>query len=89
MRSVADLAGAMCEAMGAPHAVAEADGGPREMRALAVDPGLAATALGWRGRIGAAEAVRLTADWYGAGRRGAAMERVTRDQIRAYAEAVA
>jgi CDP-glucose 4,6-dehydratase len=91
--SVSELAAAMCEAMGAPPAVAEAPAGtgagPREMRALALDAGLAATALGWRGRIGASEAVRLTADWYGAWRRGAEMERFTRDQIRAYAEAVA
>jgi CDP-glucose 4,6-dehydratase len=57
------------------------------MGALALDPGLAASALGWRGRIGAAEAVRLTAGWYGAWRRGGEMERFTRDQIRAYAGA--
>ena len=87
--SVAELAAAMTAALQAPPAIAEDDGGPREMRALALDPRLAATALGWRGRIGAAAAVRLTADWYGAWRRGTEMERFTRDQIRAFAEAAA
>lgn len=87
LMTVAGIADAMAAAMDLPCGWTEEPGGPREMRALALDPGLAATALGWRGRIAPHRAIELTADWYAAWRKGADMERVTREQIRAFQEA--
>ncbi len=88
--TVAQIADAMAAALDLPGgwtAEPAGPGAPHEMRALALDPGLAATALGWRGRIAPAEAIRLTAEWYAAWRNGADMEWATRQQIRAVAEA--
>lgn len=86
--TVAGIADAMASALDLPGGwTAEPGGGPHEMAALALDPGLAASALGWRGRIAPAEAIRLTAEWYSAWRRGGEMETVTRTQIRDFMEA--
>ena len=45
---------------------------------------LARRALGWRGRLDADSAIRLTADWYAAWTNGAEMSRVTDEQIAHY-----
>lgn len=83
--TVAEVAGAMARALGATdgwrHDQAEA---PHEMSALALDPTLARQALGWQGRLNSADAIRLTADWYGAWANGADITGFTQDQIAAY-----
>lgn len=85
--TVAQIADAMTAAMDMPGGWTPEAGGPHEMRALALDSGLAATALGWRGRIPPVDAIRLTAEWYAAWRNGADMEWATRHQVRAFMEA--
>lgn len=85
--TVAEIADAISAALDLPEGWAEEPGGPHEMKALSLDPGLAAAALGWRGRLAPSQAIRLTADWYAAWRRGADMEATTRAQIRDYMEA--
>lgn len=83
--TVADVANAMARALGTSEEWRrdKADT-PHEMTALALDPSRARRALGWQGRLSSADAIRLTADWYGAWANGADMTRVTRDQIAAY-----
>jgi CDP-glucose 4,6-dehydratase len=57
---------------------------PKEARHLALDPALAASALGWRPRLASKEAMRWTADWYRAFNEGADARRLCVDQIARY-----
>ena len=81
---VAKIADAMAAALDIGGGWTEEPGGPHEMRALSIDPGRAGMELGWRGRLTPWQAIRLTADWYAAWRRGDDMERVTHRQILDY-----
>ncbi len=84
-QTVADLTRAMTAALGVEQAW-DLDRGPapHEMAALALDPSAARTTLGWQGRLSSTEAIRLTADWYGAWMNGADMSAFTRAQIADY-----
>ncbi|MGZ8335696.1 MAG: CDP-glucose 4,6-dehydratase [Allosphingosinicella sp.] len=83
--TVSDVAEAMARALGAP-AAWRADPGPapREMQLLSLDPARAATALGWRPRLGCSEAIEWTADWYSAHKRGTDPHALCLAQIEAY-----
>jgi CDP-glucose 4,6-dehydratase len=65
VRSVGDLADAMCKAWG-PGASwhHEAGNHPHEAHVLTLDATRARTVLGWRPRLPFDEGVRWTADWY-------------------------
>lgn len=79
---------AMCRAMGmAGDWDLDTADQPHEMAALALDPTQARETLGWQGRLASADAIRLTADWYGAWANRADMKRFTLDQITAYQKA--
>lgn len=84
-QTVADLTRAMTAALGVAQAW-DLDTGPapHEMSALALDPSAARAALGWQARLSSAEAIRLTADWYGAWMNGADMSAFTQAQIADY-----
>lgn len=83
--SVAEVTAAMQGAMGCDRAWTEvAEKGPVEMPALAIDAGLARRTLGWHGRLASAQAIRWTADWYGAWANGGDMAAMTADQIAAF-----
>ena len=76
---------AMCSSLGVPGDWNLDDqDNPHEMAALALDPSAALQTIGWQGRLTSAQAIRLTADWYGAWMNGAEMAAFTRDQIAAY-----
>ena len=84
-QTVAQVTAAMARALGINDAWTEDTGqNPHEMAALALDPSLAQSALGWRGRLSSVQAIRLTADWYAAWANGADMSGFTRAQIAAY-----
>ncbi|MEM6621180.1 MAG: CDP-glucose 4,6-dehydratase [Pseudomonadota bacterium] len=84
-QTVADLTRAVANALGLDESwTLDTGPAPHEMAALALDPTRARQALGWQGRLSSAQAIRLTADWYGAWMNGADMTRFTRDQIAAY-----
>jgi CDP-glucose 4,6-dehydratase len=80
------IAEAMQTALGgtAPWHPVPAGEAPREMTALALDPGLARRTLGWSGQLHMTEAIRWTADWYRALAQGNDMAAVTDAQIAAY-----
>jgi CDP-glucose 4,6-dehydratase len=85
--TVAEVANAMIDAMQAPHAwrpAATAAPQPKEARMLALDPALAAWALGWRPRLDAHQALQWTADWYKAFDGGAPPRALCLDQIARY-----
>lgn len=60
-------------------------GAPHEAGLLRLDSSKARLRLGWRPRLGLADALALTADWYRAHAEGADMAQVTLAQIAAYA----
>ena len=85
VQTVAQVTAAMQAALGAEGQWSlDAAPQPHEMAALALAPALARERLGWQGRLGSAEAIRWTADWYAAWVNGADMTRTTDDQIAAY-----
>lgn len=86
--SAAALAGLFAAAWGGDLAVVAGVGdGPHEAATLRLDSSKARARLGWRPAIPLGEAVRLTAAWHDATRRGADPRAVTRDQIaRIFAE---
>jgi CDP-glucose 4,6-dehydratase len=57
---------------------------PKEAPDLALDPSLAATTLGWRPRLDAAQALAWTAGWYRAFNDGADARALCLDQLRRY-----
>lgn len=83
--SVAKVAHAMSTALGSNTAWdLDTANHPHEMAALALDPTAARDKLAWQGKLSSAQAIRLTADWYGAWTNRADMTRFTQDQITAY-----
>lgn len=83
--SVAEVTAAMQDAMGGARDWTEAEEkGPVEMPTLAIDASLAHEVLGWRGRLASSQAIRWTADWYGAWANGGDMAAMTTDQIAAF-----
>ena len=58
--------------------------GPAEAATLALDPALAASTLGWRTRLDAAESVSWTAEWHARLQRGEAARSIAGDQIERY-----
>ena len=58
---------------------------PPEAPMLRIDPRLAATCLGWRGRIDARKAARLAAEWYAGYDAGVAAQSLCIEQIESYA----
>ncbi|MEL6479729.1 MAG: CDP-glucose 4,6-dehydratase [Pseudomonadota bacterium] len=83
--SVAEVTAAMQSAMGAETTWQQAaDPGPVEMAKLAIDATRARETLGWQGRLSSREAIRWTADWYGAWANGGDMLARTTDQIAAF-----
>lgn len=83
--TVAGVAEIMASALGAPTAWRKDDGpAPAEMKFLSLDPSLAIGSLGWRPRLSPEEAVRWSADWYGAFSAGAEPLRLCEAQIERY-----
>lgn len=83
--TVAQVAMAMANALGIAQDWAhDRATQPHEMAALALDPAAARQHLNWQGRLNACQAIRLTAEWYGAWANGADMTDVTHTQIAAY-----
>jgi len=82
--TVAEVAAAMGEAFGNPGWVQDVARMPHEMASLSIDPDLARRVLGFRSRHSSREAIRLTAEWYAAWRRGEDVAALTRAQIAAY-----
>lgn len=86
-RTVAELTRAMHDALGAGSGwQQDRSDQPHEMAALALDPTLARTRLGWQGRLSSGDAIRLTAEWYAEWAAGRDVAEITDRQIRAYAE---
>ena len=84
-RTVAQVTHALQTALGVPTTWAQdTEPAPHEMATLALDPTRAYQTLGWRGRLDAATAIGMTADWYAAWANGADMNGVTDDQIAYY-----
>ena len=85
VQTVAQVTRAMHGAMGVPDTWAQdTTPAPHAMATLALNPARARDVLGWQGRMGAADAIRLTADWYAAWVNGADMTAVTDTQIQHY-----
>jgi CDP-glucose 4,6-dehydratase len=83
--TVAEVAEAMLKAMQSPQGWVRAGGAnPKEADTLAIDPSLAMRTLGWRPRLGPAQSVQWTADWYRAVNDGADPRRAAVEQIRRY-----
>ena len=85
VRTVADIATALCAAWGTP-ASWHHEGGSNlhEARALTLDATKARTTLGWRARLPLADAIAWTVEWYKA---TGDKSRVTLEQIRRYQSA--
>ena len=84
-QTVEAVTAAMCQALGVPGDWnLDMANSPHEMAALALDPSAAQQSISWQGRLTSAQAIRLTADWYGAWMNDADMAAFTRDQIAAY-----
>jgi len=82
--SVAALADVLLNAWGGrPWRRDEAPAKP-EKKHLSLDPGLAATALGWRTRLSIDRAIAWTAEWYAAFREGGAARELCLRQIEAF-----
>ncbi|MEM8699489.1 MAG: CDP-glucose 4,6-dehydratase, partial [Pseudomonadota bacterium] len=83
--SVAEVTAAMQMGMGVEETwLQAAETGPVEMAKLAIDASRAHGALGWQSRLGSREAIRWTAEWYGAWANGGDMRAQTMDQIAAF-----
>lgn len=85
-RTVGDVASILAEFWGRG-ASWQVDGGEHvhEAHFLKLDSTKARTELQWQPRLSLSDALHLTADWYIAHNRGAAMRQFTLDQIAAYA----
>ena len=86
-RTVGDVASILAEfwGRGAKWQI-DGDEHVHEAQFLKLDSSKARALLEWRPRLALADALRLTADWYMAHYKGAAMRQFTLDQIAAYAE---
>src|SRR5262249_37306945 len=83
--TVAQVADAMLVAMGSTQRWIKVDGPqPEEANFLALDPALAMSAIGWRPRVSASDALQWTADWYRAVAHGADPRRTALQQIGRY-----
>jgi CDP-glucose 4,6-dehydratase len=85
--TVAEVADIMLKAFGSPlRWLPVEDGAPQPMEApaLALDPSLAAAALGWRPRLTAAQALDWTAGWYRAFNDGSDARALCLEQLRRY-----
>lgn len=85
--TVAAVADTLCRTLGFAHGWRGAQAGapqPKEADDLALDPGLAAAALGWHPRLDAAQALQWTADWYRAVDAGADARSLCLEQLRRY-----
>lgn len=83
--AVGVLASHMLAALGAPDGWSHEDvAGSVEMKALAIDSGLAKAALGWQGSLPISEAVSWTASWYRAWAEGRDMRAVCQSDIARY-----
>ena len=83
--TVAQVAEAMGDALGAGRMwIPDAAPSPPEMRLLSLDPTAARTALGWNPRLGSADAVRWSAQWYAARDRGEPSMALCQSQLDRY-----
>ena len=83
--TVADVADAMLAAVNAPTRWVKDDAPqPEEAKFLAIDPALALRSIGWQPRLGPAQALDWTTEWYRAVSGGAEPRQVALDQIRRY-----
>jgi CDP-glucose 4,6-dehydratase len=84
-RPVIEVARAVVAALGRGRIdIAGEPGAPHEARLLTLDNSKARARLGWRPALGFAEAVAMTAEWYGAWARGEDPLRLSLAQIAAY-----
>ncbi len=82
--AVLKVAEAMVAALGTGRVVCEQSDKPHEARLLRLDCEKARARLGWRPRLAFNDAVKLTADWYAAWKRGQEMSAFTLSQIAAF-----
>ena len=83
--TVATVAAAMAEAIGAPNAWQRDEApAPPEMALLSLDPSRAMQSLGWKPRLSCGEAIQWSARWYADFDAGADPLRLCRAQIEAY-----
>ncbi len=83
--TVASVAEAMAQALGAPTAWRRDDApAPPEMKLLSLDPSRATSALGWRPRLSCEEAIQWSARWYADHGSGADPLLLCRAQLDAY-----
>jgi CDP-glucose 4,6-dehydratase len=84
--TVAEVAAAMQQALGLPAKWDDVSAAakPHEMKLLGLDPARAATSLGWRPRLDAADTITWTARWYAGWHAGTSPRDLTLDQINAF-----
>jgi CDP-glucose 4,6-dehydratase len=83
---VARVVAQLIAACGRGSWVQDGDPGPREAAVLALDPTLAAAAIGWRPVLSTEEALAWTADFWRVAGMGGDLARLCREQIDAYRE---
>ena len=83
--TVETVVNGMLAALGSRHSWAlETGAQPHEMKLLALDASLAQRTLGWRPRLGTADALEWTSSWYSAFDAGRDVLRLTEHQIEQY-----